>query len=83
MTKEELNKLIKELGISKVKLAELLNYNKTYFTDLTKATNKKEIPKHIDIILQLLKFIKDNNLDFESYLVQLNIKKNEHKGGKF
>ena len=74
----EISKLIDELGTNKRELARLLNYNDSYFTDLKK---KASMPKHIPLILNLLKSLKDNNIDYKIVLNDMDIVKNAHKGG--
>lgn len=83
MNKAELTAAIEKLGISKRKLATLLGYNTTYFSDLTKFSTPEEMPKHIVIIMRLLELAKENEIDFKTYLGDLDISKNKHKGGSF
>lgn len=79
MTYQELTAKIEQLGTTKKELEQLLSYSENYLSSFT----KKPIPKHVAIIIELLVILHVNKIDYKKAINQLNLSKNQHKGGKF
>lgn len=76
MTCKELRVTLNKFSISKRQLSTLLNYDFTYLSSLSsREQDSSSIPVHIETIVNLLYYLKINNIDYVSVLKDFSIKK--------
>ncbi len=69
MTPKELRITLNKFEISKRQLSSLLNYDFTYLSALSSREQEtSSIPVHIETIINLLYYLKINNIDYISVL---------------